>query len=1191
MRINLDGFFRKTVILFLAVLIAAPGVLTARKPGGFGKHKKMAGNPDLAVISRMFTTTNNIIFGLDNRGNLGKDPGGSSTTGGGYWRSRTDQYVFSSGLSVAGLFDSDGDGVLEDTVETAGLYDEEWREGKASLGQDDPANRLYRSKNTADLAAWPDEFRDETGEPKIFGQEDVVCIYTDIGGPINITAGSKRLGVETYQRVKLFSVTSQKDIMYVQWNFKNVTSFIDEDINGDGVSDVTGPYEIKDMLALVNTDFDVGDADDDRAAVSPLYNLAIYWDTDFTEANFTNPVGFMGIKFLDSPSQLGRPADGVDNDGDGQVDEADEPNRIGMSGFTLTTNRGGPREDPATDTEAYRIMVNAPGEVTEPQWDPEADLIVSNFEDDLRARLITGPFDLPADGSFQKVEVGYMLAEPLRSPADPNDITLNGELLPLLGLAQTVQITFDTDFNLPAPPVSPNMTLTERDGMVIITWDDLPEVTPDPFYPVSQVPTNPDGTPAATYNPDYLEYDFQGYRVYRSLTTNRDDARLVAQFDLKDGVTSASTTYTTQQGVDVDGDGVPDFGDTEFDPFDIGFSGDDNVMDTGLKYIFVDRGQGLGSREGLINGIRYYYSVTAFDHQPSNTGQESLESGLQLIQLDPQGNNTSEGIPRTSANGFTGASVGAQTQIFPDGTPVGDPPVMTLDADGLIVETTPQPAADNGLVITDVVIANGDPSVLPSELYLVIDSVINPLEDFDESVYIYHDALFEVHLHFEDANGAVLASQVVSSVGLYDPWGADIALESSFIYKSPDEHIFSLEYEIFADNWDGLYIEPIQISGGMVYENVLHGKQRTELTDYFWFYYYFLDYAYLPGMDEVAAMPTVANSFTLGNIVAGHRTGDVELKWVDAGGGDLTIEAYDLSNHVPVRFNQLPNDGWGFVPSAKTPLDFQLDHQTAVHMFDNFFETIVPGLDLIATEVTLADGSTRAYATDDGVRRNLYLVDKLSQALKPSDYDVAGHEFLDENGEVEDEIGDHVADLTGTQDLDLYVCGIMYQINGITTPPSAGDVWKVRMRQHPSAAQNPSRGGSSFPGTVSYNHRRPVAGNRWKIELQPEVLDLEARDLSRIKVVPNPYIASNPLDLTTNDIELRFDNLPGVCTIRIYTVAGHLVDIIEHTNGTGTEAWDIRTRFNLKIASGYYIYHVSDHETGAEQMGKFAIIH
>ncbi len=1178
------GRFIKTALLVTAVvLVALPGSLSARKPGATGKARH-ASDTELSVISRMFTTTNNIIFGVDNRGNLGKDPGGSSTTSGGYWRSRTDNYVFQSGLHVAGLFDRDGDGIYGDTVETEAVYDEEWREGKASVGQDDPSNRLYSSASAIDLEAWPDEFRGSDGKPKVYGQQDIVCIYTDVGGPVNPTAGMFRLGVETYQRVKLFSVSSQKDIMYVEWRFKNASQYVNEDVNGDGAVDVAGPYTIKDMLAIINTDFDIGDADDDRAAVSPKFNMSIYWDSDFSEGNFTSPVGFLAMKFLDSPAQVGRPVDGVDNDKDGQVDEEGEANRIGMTGFTITTNRGGPREDPNTDAEAYRIMVNAPGEITEPQWDAEADLIVSDFEDDLRARLLTGPFDLPADGSFQKVEVGYFFSEPQRSPANPLDITIEGELKPLIGLAQTVQTTFDTEFNLPSPPVSPNVKLLEKDGMVIITWDDLPESSPDPFYPVSQVAANPDGTPAATYNPNYLEYDFQGYRVYRSLTTNLEDARLVGQFDKSDGITSTSAKYVTQQGADLDGDGVADFPDTEKDPFDIGKSGDDDVKDTGVRYILVDRGQGLsGGREGLINGIKYYYAVTAFDYQPSNLGQESLESGVQLIALDQSGNNLREGVPRSSINGFIPASVEKVAQVYPDGSELGEPPVMHLTAQGLLEETTPQPAADNGLVITDVTLAEGNPAVLPTQLVLEVDSVINVPNDFDAGMGFYHDAQFQVHLTAKDGQGLVLGQSIISSMGKYDPWGGTIELSGSIPLKKNGAVIASLDVTVYADNWDGFVVEPIQVSGNIQYDNVKQGNQRTHLTNYFW-------YSAFYGPDEAMSMAPLANSIYLGHVVAGTRSADIELRWV-ADGSDLTLQVTDLSSQVPVRFNEITNDGWGFVPKTGSALDVLVDHQTAEWMFDNFYGTATPGMELIANEVTLADGTTRPYAVDDGVRRNFKLVRKLGEAIKPSDYDVLGTEIV-EDGEVVDEIGDRVADLSGTQDLDLYVCGVMYQINGITRLPAAGDVWKVRMRQHPSAAQNPYRAGAkTFPGVATYNHRRPVAGNRWVVDLNPDQVNLAARDLDRIKVVPNPYVASNALDLTPNQVQLQFVNLPGSCTIRIYTVAGNLVDVIEHNDMSGTAMWDIRSRYSQKIASGYYIYHVEDHETGQKQMGKFAIIH
>ena len=200
-----------------------------------------------------------------------------------------------------------------------------------------------------------------------------------------------------------------------------------------------------------------------------------------------------------------------------------------------------------------------------------------------------------------------------------------------------------------------------------------------------------------------------------------------------------------------------------------------------------------------------------------------------------------------------------------------------------------------------------------------------------------------------------------------------------------------------------------------------------------------------------------------------------------------------------------------------------------------------------------------------------------------------GTEITDADGNVS-QAPDFVADLTGTEDLDLYVCGLMIQINGITTRPSAGDKWKIRVRWDGSGGgQNPYRG-DDFPGPAGYGNLVPVAGNKWKVDLVPDTMDVEARDLSRIRVVPNPYVVSSPLDLSPVNKQIMFNHLPPVATIRIYTVAGHLVDILEHDDGTGTASWDIRSRFNQKIASGYYIYHVTDTETGNIHMGKFAII-
>jgi hypothetical protein len=103
--------------------------------------------------------------------------------------------------------------------------------------------------------------------------------------------------------------------------------------------------------------------------------------------------------------------------------------------------------------------------------------------------------------------------------------------------------------------------------------------------------------------------------------------------------------------------------------------------------------------------------------------------------------------------------------------------------------------------------------------------------------------------------------------------------------------------------------------------------------------------------------------------------------------------------------------------------------------------------------------------------------------------------------------------------------------------------------------------------------------------------------LDNVRVVPNPYYAQsmfedyNPLATGRGIRELHFRGLPPKCTIRIYTVYGDLIDTIEHNSGlsTDSESWDLKTRDNLDLAYGVYVYHVDAPGVG-EKIGKFAVI-
>lgn len=98
-------------------------------------------------------------------------------------------------------------------------------------------------------------------------------------------------------------------------------------------------------------------------------------------------------------------------------------------------------------------------------------------------------------------------------------------------------------------------------------------------------------------------------------------------------------------------------------------------------------------------------------------------------------------------------------------------------------------------------------------------------------------------------------------------------------------------------------------------------------------------------------------------------------------------------------------------------------------------------------------------------------------------------------------------------------------------------------------------------------------------------------------VVPNPYVAAASFEpqryavMGRGERKIEFRNLPANCTIRIYTLAGELVQTLKHDGNInkGFIEWNLRNSDQLEIAPGLYIYHVDGGEVGT-YIGKFAII-
>jgi hypothetical protein len=97
-------------------------------------------------------------------------------------------------------------------------------------------------------------------------------------------------------------------------------------------------------------------------------------------------------------------------------------------------------------------------------------------------------------------------------------------------------------------------------------------------------------------------------------------------------------------------------------------------------------------------------------------------------------------------------------------------------------------------------------------------------------------------------------------------------------------------------------------------------------------------------------------------------------------------------------------------------------------------------------------------------------------------------------------------------------------------------------------------------------------------------------------VVPNPYLGMASFEQAPyaqtgrGDRRIEFRALPVNSTVRIYTVTGELVQTLHQDTGFQDYiAWNLRSKDNLEVAPGLYIFHV---EAPGEPdfIGKFAII-
>ena len=185
---------------------------------------------------------------------------------------------------------------------------------------------------------------------------------------------------------------------------------------------------------------------------------------------------------------------------------------------------------------------------------------------------------------------------------------------------QIVQEIYDNDYQFPPPPSKPELTVVPGDSEINLYWDRVAETTMDPVL---------------------LEYDFQGYKIYKATDPNFNDVRNITnaygviedysplvQFDLADDIDSLF--YPNYELFQQSG-GLS---------FNLGDS-------TGLVHTFKDT--------DVINGRTYYYAIAAYDS--GNPEYSYPSENTKYITVLPSGEiitdkNTGYATPTASALGF-----------------------------------------------------------------------------------------------------------------------------------------------------------------------------------------------------------------------------------------------------------------------------------------------------------------------------------------------------------------------------------------------------------------------------------------------------------------------------------------------------------------------------------------------------------
>lgn len=395
--------------------------------------------------------------------------------------------------------------------------------------------------------------KDASGNPIFKSDQDSYCVYDDAKNSVKV------LGLTVAQTGYAYGVKFAQNLIFFKFEVIN-----------------HGTKDLDSLYFAMYCDIDVGNVSggdpeylDDRLDFDKQNGFLYFFDDGLSKEWSGGVTGYFGVALLKTPAVNGIELGVTDMHYNLYDDDRDDDS---LQYAILSSNPNWIR--PASLVPKF-FHTGASGNT---HFDDPATIPASGL--DILATMSSGPYQLA---------VGDTLVFYTALVAGNNRDDLYASLA-------TAQRVLAFDFEISKPPKTPTLSAFAGDGYVTLFWNDIAELSKDNYSG---------------------QYDFEGYRIYKSL----DKGLHWDQWD---------------RNVDpsVGEDPVPI---AQFDIIN------NRGLDTGLQYSFTDT--------SVVNGFEYWYTVTAYDR-----GDESVESLESPRGNSPDAINTKSVIPKSKATGRTPAS-------------------------------------------------------------------------------------------------------------------------------------------------------------------------------------------------------------------------------------------------------------------------------------------------------------------------------------------------------------------------------------------------------------------------------------------------------------------------------------------------------------------------------------------------------